>query len=82
MSIFAGIAVETLNTWLTEAQTALQKLAIGAQTVSLAYGDKRVAFTPAQVKQLKAHIHSLQVAIAVAQGNTTPKPYKVATWTR
>lgn len=82
MSIFAGIPVATLNTWLTDAQNALQKLATGAQTVSLSYSDKRIAFTPAEMKQLKSHIYSLQVAIAVAQGNTKPKAYSVATWTR
>jgi hypothetical protein len=82
MSIYAGIATATLQTWLAEAQTAFHALSIGKQTVSLSIGDKRVAFTAAEVPKLRAYISQLQTAIAINQGTSTGKPYSVATWTR
>jgi hypothetical protein len=82
MNVYAGIATTTLQTWLTEAQSAYHALSIGKQTVSLSIGDKRVAFTAAEVPQLRNHINQLQTAIAINQGTSTGKPYSVATWTR
>lgn len=82
MSIYTGIATTTLQTWLTEAQTAYHALAIGKSSASLSLGDKRVAFTAAEIPALRAHIASLQTAIAVNTGTSTGQPYSVATWTR
>jgi len=82
MNVYAGISLATLNTWLTEAQSAYHALSIGKQTVSLSIGDKRVAFTAAEVPQLRSYISQLQTAIAINQGTSTGKPYSVATWTR
>lgn len=82
MSIFSGIPVATLQSWLSDAQTALQELAIGKRTVSISTGDKRISFSPAELPRLKAYIGQLQTAIADAQGSTTTGPYSVATWTR
>lgn len=67
MSIYAGVAVTTLKSWLADAQAALPVLITGKQTVSVALGDKRVAFTPAQVADLRRHITELQTAIAAAE---------------
>ncbi|MDS4030920.1 MAG: gpW family head-tail joining protein, partial [Candidatus Contendobacter sp.] len=72
----------TLTTWLSEAQTALHEVSIGKRTVTLALGDKRVSFSPADVRALRAHISQIQTAIAIATGNTTGSPVSVATWTR
>lgn len=82
MGIFDGVSVSTLNTWLGEAQTALHKLSIGAQVVSVRTGDKSVTFTAGETGKLQSYIRSIQTAIAVAEGGPTPKPYSVATWTR
>jgi len=81
-SIFSGIATATLQTWLTDAQTALHEVSIGKRTVTLALGDKRVSFSPADVRALRAHIAQIQTAIAIATGNPTGSPVSVATWTR
>lgn len=67
MSIYAGIAVTTLKTWLANAQAALPTLVTGKQTVSVAFGDKRVAFTPAMVADLRRHIAELQADIYAAE---------------
>lgn len=69
MSIYAGTAVSTLKTWLADAQAALPVLITGKQTVSVALGDKRVAFTPAQVADLRRHITELQTCIAAAESS-------------
>ena len=82
MNVYAGISLATLNTWLTEAQSAYHALSIGKQTVSLSIGDKRVAFTAAEVTQLRNYINQLQTAIAINTGTSTGKPYSSATWTR
>lgn len=82
MSAFDGVTLATLNTWLSEAQTALHEVAVGKRTVSLSLGDKRIAFGPADIRALRAHISQLQVAIAVLGGTATSSPVSVATWTR
>lgn len=84
MSIYAGASVATLQSWLTEAQTALHELVVLKRTVNVSIGDKRVAFafSASGVADLKAHIRGLQTAIAIAQGAATGSPYSVATWNR
>ena len=70
MSIFTGVDLVTLSTWLTEAQTAYNALNNGTQVVSLSMGDKRLTFTAAEPAALKTYIRDLQSAIAAASGNT------------
>lgn len=82
MSLFSGVSTATLTTWLSEAQTALHEVSIGKRTVTLALGDKRVSFSPADVRALRAHIAQIQTAIAIATGSTSASPVSVATWTR
>lgn len=83
MSIFAGIASSTLSTWLSESQTAYHALNSGQQVVALAYGDKRLTFTPATADRLAQYIRELQTAIAVASGTPDPRTRpSIATWTR
>jgi hypothetical protein len=83
MSEFSGIATATLRTWLTDAQTAMQSLALGKQTVAIATADgKSIRFTAAELPQLRSYIVRLQRAIAIADGTTTGNPWAVATWTR
>lgn len=73
MSIFTGVDMATLSTWLTEAQTAYNSLNTGAQVVSIATGDERVTFTAAQVDQLRQYINELISAIAALTGTTRRK---------
>lgn len=81
-NVYSGISLATLNTWLLEAQNAYHLLATGKMTVALSLGDKRVSFTAAEIPALRSHIVSLQTAISIARGDSTGKPYSVATWTR
>ena len=82
MSEFTGISVATLNTWLTEAQTALHDLSVGKKVVQVGSGDKQLSFTAANIRQLRAYIGRIQQAIAITSGQTAAAPYSVATWTR
>lgn len=82
MSIYSGISLSTLQTWLSEAQVALHALSIGKQVQLLYVSDKRLTFTPADVDKLKRYIAQLQTAIAIAQGQAVGGPASVATWTR
>lgn len=82
MSIYSGIPLATLQTRLAEAQDAYHALNTGAQTVSLSTGDKRLAFTPADVDKLRTYIKDLQSAIAIEQGGSPRTLTSVARWTR
>lgn len=64
MSLFTGIAPETLQARLTAAQTALLDLEAGALAVSVRASDgKSVTFTPADSERLRRHIRELQAAL-------------------
>lgn len=82
MSEFTGVSLVTLNTWLSEAQTGLHDLSVGKKVISIGTGDKRISFTPADVRQLRAYIGRLQLEIAVRSGQSAAQPYSIATWTR
>lgn len=69
MATFDGIPLETLATWLSEAQTAYHALNTGTQTVSVGTGDTRVTFTAAQVADLRRYISDLQAAITTLSGS-------------
>jgi len=82
MSEFTGVALATLNTRLTEAQTALHDLTVGKKVVKIGAGDKQLSFTQADIRQLRSYVGRLQLEIAIRAGQTTAQPYSVATWTR
>lgn len=71
MSVFTGVDLATLSTWLAEAQTAYNALNTGTQVVSIGAGDERVTFTAAEVSKLKQYILDLQAAIAALSAGTT-----------
>lgn len=73
MATFTGIPLDTLATWLTEAQTAYHALNTGTQTVSVGTGDTRVTFTAAEVGKLKHYIADLQAAIALLATDALPR---------
>lgn len=82
MSEFTGVSLVTLTAWLSEAQTGLHELSVGKKVISIGTGDKRLSFTPADVRQLRAYIGRLQMAIAIRAGQSSAQPYSIATWTR
>ena len=83
MNEFTGVSSATLSLWLTEAQTALHSLAIGAKVVTIASADgKRISFTPADTKELRTYITRLQRALAIQSGSGSPLGISVATWVR
>lgn len=82
MSIYTGISLTTLQTRLAEAQDAWHGLNTGQQTVSLSIGDKRLAFTAAEIDKLRRYITELQAEISVAQGASAKTLASVARWTR
>lgn len=58
-----------LETWLSEAETALHKLSVGSQTVEVKKPDGGSAkFTPATVVDLRAYIRDIKSQIAAAVG--------------
>ncbi len=73
MATFTGIPLETLATWLSEAQTAYHALNTGTQTVSVGTGDTRVTFTAATVDKLKQYITDLQAAITALSTGSRPR---------
>lgn len=59
-------SLTTLQTWLTEAETALHKLSTGSQTVEVKKPDgATVKFTSATTHDLRAYIADLKAQIAV-----------------
>jgi len=58
----------TLQTWLTDAEVALQALQTGTQEMQIDHADMRVAYTKAEVGQLQSYIDSLRARIAAAGG--------------
>lgn len=82
MSEFTGISLATISGWLTEAQLALHDLSVGKKVVKIGTGDKQIAFTAADIRQLRAYVGRLQMEIAVRGGQSAAQPYAIATWTR
>lgn len=68
-SVLAGIDPTTLQTWLLQAQTALQNLKVGGlpQTVTVTGGGqhREVTFTKASVGDLTQWILELQAALGM-----------------
>jgi hypothetical protein len=61
-----GVPLATLQTWLGQAQQALQDLVTGAKTASVSYaqgeGSRMVTYTRANMAELRAWIGQLQLA--------------------
>lgn len=62
--------LQQLQLWLTEAETALHKLEIGAALVSVGVnGVHQVNYTPASVHQLRRYVAQLKDQVAAATGS-------------
>lgn len=82
MALYSDLSVTTLQTYLTEAETAYHALSIGKKVVSLSSANgERIAFTPTEIPRLRAYVNELRRAIAIKNGSTISS-HSVATWTR
>ncbi len=66
-------SLATLQTWLTEAETARHKLMTGSRTVSLTYAGRSVSYTSADLAALNSYIDDLKSQIAAASGQPVAK---------
>lgn len=75
---FAGVPIPTLQLWLLEAQTALQRLLMGGQAVTLSYaqgdGSRSVTYTAGTQVNLRMYIASLQVALGMPNPRRSLRP--------
>jgi len=69
-TVLAGVPRETLQAWLTAAQSAYMELMTGAKVASASYtqndGSRAVTYTQTDVMKLIAFIRSLQVQLGLA----------------
>lgn len=63
----------TLQTWLTEAESAHHKLITGSSEEEVAHADMRVKYTRSGMQQLTAYIADLKAQIAAAGGVTSER---------
>ena len=61
----------TLQTWLTEAESAYHALVTGKQSVEVQHGDMRKKYTAADIGALSAYIAELKAQIAALGGTVT-----------
>lgn len=66
-------SLATLQTWLTEAETARHKLMTGSRAVSLTYAGRSVSYTSADLAALNSYIEDLKAQIATASGQPVAK---------
>ena len=63
------VPVATLRVWLTEAQSAYQRIAVGKSLrVVVDSNGERMEFTAASLDKLRTHIRDLQARIAPFDG--------------
>lgn len=68
-------SLETLQSWLTEAEAARHKLLTGAQTAEVKKPDGgSVKFTPATKSDLETYILDLKAQVAKASGVFARRP--------
>ena len=64
-----GVPQATLQSWLTQAQQALQNVATGAKVTTVTYaqgeGSRSVSYSRANIADLRAWITELQTALGV-----------------
>lgn len=63
--------ITTLQTRLTEAESAYHKLLTGSKEEEIEHGDMRMRYTRAQVGELANYIANLKVQIAALGGTVT-----------
>ena len=66
-------SLATLQTWLTEAETARHKLMTGSRAISLTYAGRSVSYTSADLAALNSYIDDLKSQIATASGQPVAK---------
>ena len=63
--------LDTLQVWLSDAETALHLLQTGSQRVTMDRNGTRIAYTPANAGTLRSYCASLRAQIRAA-GGTVP----------
>jgi hypothetical protein len=75
---FVGQTTATLQAWLTDAQNALQQLALGSKAVSLSYntgaGGKSVTYQATDMGMLQQRIDALAYALGLAPRRSAMRP--------
>jgi hypothetical protein len=67
--------INTLKTWLLEAQLALHKLMTGQKEVTVEFGtNRRVTYSEVNVKDLRTYIAQLESQIGIAEGSGGRRP--------
>jgi hypothetical protein len=75
---FVGVPTETLQQWLTEAQTILQQLSLGANPNAVTYtqgdGSKSVTYQLSNIGQLQQRIDTLAYALGLGPRRYALRP--------
>ncbi|HLH95025.1 MAG TPA: gpW family head-tail joining protein [Xanthobacteraceae bacterium] len=74
-TILSGVAIATLQQWLSEAQMAYQQLVTGGKPVTVSYEGKSVTYTPAEKAGLVQWIGLLQRQLGINRGRRAIRPY-------
>lgn len=76
MSELTGIPMDTLKTWRSELQYAVQRVLAGDNAQAQGYDGKSVTYTPVDLPQMRSRIEKLTKAIGDAsttsRGPITP----------
>jgi hypothetical protein len=75
---FVGIPTETLQAWLTAAQTALQQLTTGTNPNAASYtqgdGSKSVTYQPSDIGMLQQRIDALAYTLGLTPRRRAMRP--------
>ena len=74
---FVGVPVATLQTWLLDAQTALQQVSLGKNVQSVSYsqgGAQSVSYTPADAGMLQQRVMQLSAALGLTPRRRAMRP--------
>ena len=74
-TVLSGLDAATIQSWLTQAQNALQQLMTGGRVVTASYSDKSVTYTQAEIPALVQWVHLLQRALNIVPPRRAIRPY-------
>lgn len=65
----------TLEKWLTEAETCLQKICMGQNAQAVGHDGKQVTYTPTDQATVRARIAELQNKLGISTGRKALRPF-------
>lgn len=74
-SLLAGVSRDTLQLWLTQAQTALMQINMGQKVVTVGYDGKNVSYTKTDLAKLENWIVQLQRQLGMRITRRALRPY-------